>query len=324
VAGSALGALFWAHETERTRRERLERIELAWETSQKERRDRRFDAALAALDQARRLAQEGGDAESWADKVTLELQATRNAKLLEELHHVAQDIRFAAGALYRSPRHDELAGACRSIWDARRKVLALAQEPDADSRQARTDLLDIALIGVHLDASQPAPSHGAALDRLAEAEALFGPSPVLFRERLRHARALADLATAEAAQGAFEKMPPRSAWEHYTLGRSLLQEGDCEAAAKYLERAVALDPAAFWPNFHEGLCAYRRGKDDQAISAFRAAIVAEPRLAAPYFNRGLAYARRKDEKKARADFDRALELQPELAPLIQKVTREAF
>ena len=90
---------------------------------------------------------------------------------------------------------------CRAIWQQREAILERLQpRPDSDlERQFRTDLLtdllDVAIFAANLRVRLAAPNEAAAARRQAlkildEAEALFGPSRELRRERQSLAQAL--------------------------------------------------------------------------------------------------------------------------------------
>ena len=135
---------------------------------------------------------------------------------------------------------------------------------------------------------------------------------VLYHERALQADRLGERDMAEAARRQESLVPPRSAWEFYALGRSLLQAGDMEAAAARLERAVALEPNGLWPNFFRGICNYRLGRYVEASVAFTVCTTLTPKTASCFYNRGLAFAALKRPELARRDFDRALEIDPDL------------
>jgi hypothetical protein len=61
---------------------------------------------------------------------------------------------------------------------------------------------------------------------LDEAEQQFEGSAVLARERQSHAEALGLQELARRAARSQAELPPRTAWEHYALGRSLLAAGE--------------------------------------------------------------------------------------------------
>jgi hypothetical protein len=86
---------------------------------------------------------------------------------------------------------------CRAIWEQREMIIQRLQpRPDSElDRQLRTDLLDVAILAANLRVRLAAPTEATAARRQAlklldEAEALFGPSGELRRERQIHAEAL--------------------------------------------------------------------------------------------------------------------------------------
>jgi tetratricopeptide (TPR) repeat protein len=162
-----------------------------------------------------------------------------------------------------------------------------------------------------------------------EAEQLLGPSHVLLRERQAHAQAL-DLHTlAAACSRRAEELAPRTAWEDYALGRSLMRRrplgvtpGGASSASALalaaaanqiaadaaLRRAVALEPAGLWPNFYCGLSAYRLGRYQDAVGAFSVCVGVAPRTAGVYYNRSLARAALGQDEAALDDLHHALDL----------------
>ena len=160
---------------------------------------------------------------------------------------------------------------------------------------------------------QVAEAHRAALEILEEAEALFGPSHVLYRARQAHATALGLSGLADEAARAAGRVPPRTAWEHDAAGRVLLASGDLARAEAAFERALALRPQDFWPNFHQGVCAYHRGRFPDAVNAFRVCVALAPDRAECFYNRALAHAAQGHADEASRDFRRAVALDPTLA-----------
>jgi tetratricopeptide (TPR) repeat protein len=295
---------------------RLARIEQAWSAGQKEMRERRYGDAIASFEQALAVVQDTPQAGAWLDKLRQELEAARRGQLVDSLHDAADLVRFAGGSLAPTALWSDLEPSFERIWEERHKVLEVAHTgPDKERRQIQTDFLDLALVAIHLrsTAGMDNGRHREALDMLAEAEKLFGASPVLLQEKVFHARAAGDKTLARAAENALHLTPPKTPWDYYALGRSLLQTGALDQAARHLDQAVALAPDAFWPNFYQGVCAFRQGKFAGAVEAFRAALVAQPRSGPIYFNRGLAYAAMTLDDKAVYDFTKALELDPHLA-----------
>jgi serine/threonine protein kinase/Flp pilus assembly protein TadD len=248
------------------------------------------------------------------------LQLTEKAEAANVLHSLVDGLRFL-------PREDEetarrqwqsVRGQCATQWQ-KRSWLSRPSEPDLAPElriQIEEDLLDLAVLWTGLGSVwDPDKSAAAreALRILQEAEEQFGPSRVLCQERQRHAEKLnwTTLVQTEARRGA--ALIPRTAWEHYALGRALLRAGSFDEAAPALRRAVDLRPDALWPNYYEGVCAFRRGRYDDAVAAFSVCVALAPRSGRCFTNRGLAFTRLNRPDRALEDFNRALQLEPTLA-----------
>jgi tetratricopeptide (TPR) repeat protein len=189
-------------------------------------------------------------------------------------------------------------------------------------QQVRTDLLDLAILwtGLRVRLAAGHEVHAArreALEVLAEAEATFGPSCVLDHERQAHAAALGLADVAGAAGRRATEPAPRTAWEHYALGRALLRAGDLARADAHFEQALGQQPQGLWPHFYKGQCAYRRQDYQDAAAAFTACVALAPDRAWCYYNRGLAYQALGRCGRALRDYDRALQLDPTLAEAAQ-------
>ena len=145
---------------------------------------------------------------------------------------------------------------------------------------------------------------------LEDAEGMFGPSSVLEAARRDHAGplGLADLARTAARRAA--GLPPRTAWEHCALGRSLLRSGDLAAAAEEFERAVDRQPKDLWSNFYQGVCAYRLRRHEDAVNAFSICVTLAPETPECYYNRAKARERLGQSERALRDYDHALQLAP--------------
>jgi tetratricopeptide (TPR) repeat protein len=199
-------------------------------------------------------------------------------------------------------------------------LAALGAGLDRDREQRiRTDLLDLAVIWAGLrvrrgiDEGQAAGARRQALRILDEAEAVCGPSHVLFCERRAHAEALGLRDVVAVANRGAANVPPRTAWEHDAVGRSLLASSDLVQARAAFERALALRPQDFWPNFHQGICAFRQGHYQDAVNAFRVCVALVPDRAECFYNRALAHAALGHTAEASRDYERALQLDPGLA-----------
>jgi tetratricopeptide (TPR) repeat protein len=195
----------------------------------------------------------------------------------------------------------ELDQQCRELW-ARRDFVRQKLVAGPDERwRVDADLLDLAVLGaslrVRLDGPQARPD---ALHWLDEAATLFGPSAALAREQT------------SLGGHASDAPAPRTAWEHYALGRALLRDGDLDAAAPHFDEAAAIEPDSLWPVVYQGQCAFRRGNFREAVVSFSVCIGRDPHQAAGPFNRALAFEALGDIEAATADYTRALTLDPSL------------
>jgi len=225
-----------------------------------------------------------------------------------ELHRLADQVRFLCSGEFLPPEAARrLEACCRTFWANRGVIVGrLDAAAKAASQHLRDDLLDLAILWADLmvrlaPAAERDSARQEALTVLAQAEALCGPSPVLDQERRLH-----------TGQGGGVARPPRTAWDHYALGRALLRVGDLRRAAAELERAVRLQPQALWPNFYQGMCAYRLGYYEDAVTAFSVCIGAAPEAAGCFHNRALAHAALGLIDRALDDYDQALRLDPTL------------
>jgi serine/threonine protein kinase/Flp pilus assembly protein TadD len=214
-----------------------------------------------------------------------ESRLARRAQAAEELHAVAERLRFLAGAdLLSTAELRQLAARCRTAWDTRSLLTEGATTPPGGDgeEQVRADLRDLALLWS--DLRRELARRGEAGD---EGE---------------------DVAAAPDAPP-----DPRDARTHVARGRSLLGSGDLAGAAEELTRAADLRPQDFWAHFYLGVCAYRRREYADAVHSFGVAVALAPASAECYYNRALAYAAAGNTDRALADYDRALALAPHLA-----------
>jgi tetratricopeptide (TPR) repeat protein len=179
-------------------------------------------------------------------------------------------------------------------------------------------MLDLALLWSDLRVRLAPPAEVAvvrrqALQVLDEAEALFRPSAVLYQARVEHAVALGRTDVAEAARRGAAAAPPRTAWEHFAVGRIFLRRGDAAAAAVELRHALDVEPQGLWPNFYYGLAVYRLGRFQESVAAFSACSALAPDVAGCFFNRAQGYTALGRDDLALADLDRAVWLDPQFA-----------
>jgi tetratricopeptide (TPR) repeat protein len=256
-------------------------------------------------------------------------QHTRTRQRTEELHSLTDEMRLLYGTDRAAPGSTALLEkSCRALWERRHFLLDhLGSDSPATKETVRLDLLDLAILWPDLRVRRCGPAEieearREALEVLDQAEALLGPSVVLYRQRAQLARALGREDLAEAAARQLLDCAPRTAWEHYALGRSLLQSagprsGELDRAAEEFRAALGLQPDGLWPRFYQGVCAYRRGLYEDAVLAFTVCVALAPaprERAACLYNRARSYAAWDRADRARADYDEALVLDPGLAP----------
>lgn len=248
-----------------------------------------------------------------ADDLRQRLQIVDRVEIAHHLHAIVERIRNLYGADGQDPTEARaVESLCHAFW-AKRLLIRQELETGVERDQVQVDLLDLAILWTDLRVQLAAPSalhaiHQEALETLAEAERWFTASCVLASERRLHLEALDLPVTSPAATPG-----PRTAWEHFAVGRADFRAGRFALAEAELDRALALQPQAFWPNVFKGKCAYQRGAYDDAILAFTACVVLAPESAWCYHNRGLAFDAQGQSERALRDYGMALRLNPTLA-----------
>ena len=146
---------------------------------------------------------------------------------------------------------------------------------------------------------------------MSEARKLCGSSPWLDLEERDYR---GDLESGiQAAQT--DVLPAAgNAWEHYTIGRWLMQHGSLSAADREFAAAINLQPDEFWAHFQRTRCAFQLKNYDEALISATVCIALTPRSAECYFNRALCHESLGQDEPALADFSRALELDPNFSP----------
>ena len=233
------------------------------------------------------------------------LAIARQVQLAHQLREAADHVRALYGSeSIAAERLASLESQCRALWQQRdviRSVLGATHE-----RETAEDLTDIAIFATGARASR------TALELLDEVERVFGPSAVLAQERRLRLAALGLPDPSKASPPT-----PRTAWEHYALGRAYLASDDLARAAGHLAAAQKLDPAGRWTNFYYGLCAHRSGHYESAVAAFSVCIGATPNVAACYYNRALAHEALDRHWQAMQDCDSALRIDPGYEPALR-------
>jgi tetratricopeptide (TPR) repeat protein len=300
ITSLAIAAALWRERLDEPRRRSLELLQAG--------RDQLNAGHLEAAAETFEGVVRQADGISGAEATVADAERLRHEVLqtlgAQELGRLTDKIRFLYP--FDGQSHSalaELESHCRAVWERRhfiREQLG-TRRATADSARINADLLDLAIACAVLQARNDGGAKSAALAMLDEVEALFGPSAALARERL-----------ALGGPGG-QAPPPRTAWDHYALGRALLRDGDLNAAATHLDIAAALEPESLWPVFYQGQCAFRRGRHRDAVVAFSVCIGRAPTVAACPFNRALAFAALNEGDAALADYERALALDPGLS-----------
>lgn len=316
----ASGGFLYLH----NREGQLQEARVARADGEKYLQDRHWSEAADAFQRGLdKLASHAGNDDMKQELAGL-LRQARRAQAAQELHELAEQTRY----LYdQQPPSQEavqrLEAQCQAVWQQRRRFLGqLARQASATEQdEIKNDLLDLAIFWANLrvqaaSSAERDHAHQEALQVLDEAEALYGPSPVLCHERCLHAEALGrtDLAAAAARQEV--SLKPRSAWDHYALGRSLMRTGDLPAAALHFDQALDLMPGCLWAHFYRGVCAHRLGKAEEAVTAFTACLALVPGNAGCFYNRALAWTALGQRERALQDYDRAIEQDPTLAAAV--------
>jgi serine/threonine protein kinase/Flp pilus assembly protein TadD len=311
--GAGLALSYVVHETNKAR--------AAFIAGQEHLHQRQYTAARDASQRGLALAAGLPFCGELTEKLRGQLRLAECAEAAQELHLVADRVRALYGADGQPTADMRVVEArCRTFWEKRDLIMRqLGVGSFPEHEQVRNDLLDLAVLWadfrVRLAGKKESNAvRKEALEVLAQAEELFGPSFVLECERQAHRLALGLAADEPGKKRRQPDLMPRTAWEHYAVGRALLRAGDLDAADAEFDRALTLQPQAVWTNFDKGKCAYQRGRYDDAVLAFGACVVLAPESAWCFYNRGLACEALGQTERARRDYDRALQLEPSLAP----------
>lgn len=254
-------------------------------------------------------------------QIGAQLQLTMRVESTFQLHIIVDQLRSLDGP--RTLPDDQLraiAERCKQVWSRRQQLMETlgivtprSESPPTDQEGPRTDLLDLAILWTDLRIRLASDSETNQMRKLGEktlleAIRLVGPTPVVYQEIVRHLKD-AGLSTEAQKYAALSRdVLPQSAWEHYALGRSLLQSKQLTEAESELRLATSLAPDRYWYQFYAGVVAYRLGKFPDAVAAFGACIALEPQRAECYHHRGLAFSENHQPDRAEADFAQAQRL----------------
>lgn len=248
-------------------------------------------------------------------------------ELLDQLHQLTQQMQFLYGNKASPTELQRLSAHCGELWKHREHLLSRAETLEV----VKQDLLDLAILWIDVERQLGPPRnqwHQKALDILAQAEKVSGPAHILHRQKAYHARCLGLSSQARDAASKAQATSPRTAWDHYVLGRSILYHqrematipawshsqqtaamllsiGLRLAAASHFEEAVTRDPSSLWPSYYRGRCAYYLGRHRVAIESFSVCIGADPTLPWLFYNRAMARAALGQSRPALADYHHA-------------------
>jgi eukaryotic-like serine/threonine-protein kinase len=278
-----------------------------------------FDHGLILLGSGTSFDQLLPRAREVRDRIIAAQDRNRRAELAAEIHSLADRVRllYAAGPVPTGTAQ-KIEERLAQIWRLRKQIDGRLGD-EGTRASLRADLLDLAILWADLrvelaDLAARPEAHEQALKTLAQAEADWGPSPVLSQERRFHSEAIGrreDITQPDAA------IAPRTAWEWYAIGRGLLRHGALESAARALDRAVAMQPQSLWAQFYRGRCALLRNRYAEALDAFGACAALAPE-AVCYYNRSLAYAGLGATQRAWLDLERARKLDPDLVAALPR------
>ena len=308
--------------------------------------EKQYDEALNSFMRGLSQVENLPGTDNLALELTGRLRRAQRAQAARELHRLVDRFRLLYGVDFLPPPVvAEIEDSCREFWSKRFVIMdQLAREPDevhgpgsptgipqAETEIARsarsfgteleqsvqTDLLDLAILHTSLVVRRASEDQSRAVRKRAlrvlhQAEQLCGASAVLCYERQRHAEALGLKDMAREAARRRSELSPHTAWEHYALGRALLESQKLEEADSLLQKAVDLEPKGLWPRFYQGICAFRLGRYEDAVLAFTTCAALAPDVAGCLYNRALAYQGWNRLDRALHDYDAALRLDPNL------------
>ncbi len=247
------------------------------------------------------------------DKIKVQLALSQRGSAAGALHDFVELLRFLDPQQVSETQLNDYAEKCRKAWQLRQSMVPPADEGagnPADSRldeQLRHDLLELAAFYARLEfrretaASNPG-SQKQASKILDEAQAICGRSVILELAGRDIQRV-----PSSGERPSAEKLPEaNNAWEHYALGRWLMQRQLLDEAERHFAAAVALRPDDFWAWYQSARCNFELGRADDALAAAKVCVALAPDRAECYYNRALCYAALHRDQEALADFDRAL------------------
>jgi eukaryotic-like serine/threonine-protein kinase len=239
------------------------------------------------------------------NEISSERDRTRRARLADELHELADLVRFRFGVdLPPAAEARALERVCQTVWENRSLLVPAMSNGTGrlTALQIKQDLVELA--AARADFLAALGSSDEALRFLDEATSTLGPSQLL---TLRRSSLLGE--DVEIALKSSEQTPAAV----YDIARYLLRSGRFEESEVAFRRVLKDRPQDFWPNFYQGNCAFRLGRHNDAVEAFRSCIALQPDAAFCRYDRGLALDALGRTEEAREDYTQALKLDPFMA-----------
>jgi serine/threonine protein kinase/Flp pilus assembly protein TadD len=285
----------------------------------------RYSEALHEFQRGLDLASSLSDHDERKRALKTHLQEALKEQAAVELRELVNLLRFRYGM---SPPTDEEARVLfrrgQEIWKRRHLLWQPGQRRSdpAGGEKIRTDLLDLATILADLRVHSAGigtvgnEALQVAAQILREASDQLGASPALSRDLHEYEERAGQTvrgASPIVVEPSHPGSPPRTAWEHYDLGRSYLRSGDHARALAEFRQSVELRPGEFWPHFFQGVCAYRLGCYRDSLAALDVCVALMPETAVCYYDRAKVHEALGQPEQAVRDYSRALERNPQFS-----------
>ncbi len=250
------------------------------------------------------------------DRIEAQIVVSQRGFAANKLHISVEQLRLLDPLQVSETSLDDYTAKCQNAWQVRGSLIppADATAPNAavaqPDEQLRHDLLELAAFYARLEvrrgsAANASLSQKQASKVLDEAEAMCGRSVILELAR----RDILTGGSKDDERAAADKLPaPNNAWEHYALGRWLMQHQLLDEAEHHFATAVKMRPNDFWAWFQSARCNFELGRTDEALAAANVCVALAPERTECYYNRGLCYAAQHRNQDALDDFGRALKL----------------
>ncbi len=286
---------------------------LAFDQANQSINNREFGVALEQLEASSRAIRWLPGQSELKKSIEAQMVVARRGRIARAVHDLVEQIRFLDS--YDSvalAQLKQLDGACEKLWSARDKLAPLLESSANPAERAafRSDLVELvtswAALKTKLASSDKSEVRREANLLLNQAEALCGQSFAIDLARLEY-----------SGNGSLDAvvvpLHPRTAGDHYAMGRHRFRADKLQEAAEQFELAVQSEPNAFWPRFYLALCAYRLEHFEQALHESDVCIALSPDSAHCYYNRALCHQALGESAESLRDLTRAIQLDPTLS-----------